>query len=158
MERTIAEKKAELKELRRFVNQGCAEAMQAEQEVTEIITMITQVEVTRRQYNSWVWTVSTAAQQEKVYQQNKLIYDRERKRLLVLVEEHHKRAETASATLVALNKKLEELSALPNPTAEITTQIAKVKVLIPQTTKIVADEQAAEAKEKEGVTKLDTAF
>jgi hypothetical protein len=30
MERTIAEKKAEVKELRRFVNQGCAEAMQAE--------------------------------------------------------------------------------------------------------------------------------
>jgi len=120
--------------------------------------MITQVEVTRREYNSWVWSVSSAAQQEKVYQQNKLIYERERKRLLVVVEEHRKRGETASATLVALNKKLEELSALPNPTPEITTQIAKVKVLIPQTTKIVADEQAAEEKERSGVTKLDTAF
>ena len=54
MERTIAEKAAELKELRRFVNQGCAEAMQAETEVTEIITMITMVEVTRREYNYYV--------------------------------------------------------------------------------------------------------
>lgn len=93
-----------------------------------------------------------------MYGQNKLIYDRERKRLLVLVEEHHKRGETASATLIALNKKLEELSALPTPTTEITTQIAKVKVLIPATTKIVADEQAGETKEKAACTKLDTAF
>jgi len=31
-------------------------------------------------------------------------------------------------------------------------------VLIPQTTKIIADEQTAETKEKAAVTKLDTAF
>jgi len=75
------------------------EALQAEGEVNDVITMITQVEVTRRMYYRYTRYVQYLQRQEKIYEQNKLIYERERRRISILIEQHHRRVETAKITL-----------------------------------------------------------
>lgn len=78
MFKKIQGKNDEVAELVKFVQQACAEAGQSEDEVSQTIAIVTQIEVVNRLYNKYIQSVQALGHQEKLWEQQKASYEREK--------------------------------------------------------------------------------
>ena len=102
MYKKIQGKSDEVEDLVKFVGQACAEASQAEDEVSQTIGIITQIEVVNRLYGTYINAVQALGNQEKLNDQKKALYERERARVSTLLQETKRRIQTAESTIVTL--------------------------------------------------------
>jgi predicted nucleic acid-binding Zn-ribbon protein len=159
MFKKIQGKSDEVEDLVKFVGQACAEASQSEDEVAQTIGIITQIEVVNRLYGTYINSVQALGNQEKLNDQKKAMYERERARVSTLLQETKRRIQTAESTIVTLNTQEKELSS--KSTAKETTikeQVTKIKVLITQQEEIIKTETSEETKATKVFEELEEAW
>jgi hypothetical protein len=156
MFKKIQGKNDEVAELVKFVQQACAEAGQSEEEVSQTIGIITQIEVVNRLYNKYIQSVQALGNQEKLWDQQKALYERERARVTTLLQETKRRIQVAEQTIVTLKTQQKEItSKTVSKETIITEQVTKIKVLITQQEEIIKTETAEEAKAEKLVEELE---
>merc|ERR1711937_757179 len=113
MRRKITAKKDEVAELVKFVKQACAEATQSEDEVAQTIGIITQIEVVNRLYDVYIKSVQALGAQERLWDQQRAVYEAERARVGSLLQEARRRIQVAEQTIVTLKEQEKEAKAKP---------------------------------------------
>jgi chromosome segregation ATPase len=104
MRKKITGKKDEVAELVKFVKQACAEATQSEEEVAQTIGIITQIEVVNRLYDVYIKSVQALGAQERLWDQQRAVYEAERARVGSLLQETRRRIQVAEQTIVTLKE------------------------------------------------------
>jgi len=159
MFKKIQGKNDEVGELLRFVQKACAEAGQSEEEVAQTIGIITQIEVVNRLYNIYIRSVQMLGNQEKLWEQQKNTYERERSRISTLVQEIRRRISVAEQTIITLKTQQKEItSKTTTTTTTITEQITKIKILITQQEEIIKTETTEETKTSKLMEELETTW
>jgi predicted nucleic acid-binding Zn-ribbon protein len=69
-EKNISDKRAEVKEIVRFIKETCADAASTESDVEEAIAMATQIEYTNRVYVQYIEYMQKLDEQEKIFEAN----------------------------------------------------------------------------------------
>jgi chromosome segregation ATPase len=69
-EKNISDKRAEVKEIVRFIKETCADAASTESDVEDAITMATQIEYTNRVYVQYIEYMQKLDEQEKIFEAN----------------------------------------------------------------------------------------
>jgi chromosome segregation ATPase len=159
MFKKIQGKNDEVAELVKFVQQACAEAGQTEEEVAQTIGIITQIEVVNRLYNIYIKTVQALGNQEKLWEQQKATYERERSRITTLLQETKRRIQVAEQTIITLKTQEKEITTkTTTKTTVITEQVTKIKVLIKQQEEIIKTETTEETKTTKLMEELETGW
>ena len=159
MRKKITGKRDEVGELVKFVKQACAEATQSEEEVAQTIGIITQIEVVNRLYDVYVKTVQALGAQERLWDQQRAVYEAERARVGSLLQETKRRIQVAEQTIVTLKEQAKEAKAKP-PAKEAVAkeQEAKVKALVAQQEEIVKTETSEETRATKMMDELETSW
>jgi DNA repair exonuclease SbcCD ATPase subunit len=109
MFKKIQAKNDEVEELVKFVQGACAEAGQSEDEVAQTIQIITQIEVVNRLYNIYTRSVQALGNQEKLWEQTKQTYERERMRISGILSEIKRKIQVATSTITTLESQKKDL-------------------------------------------------
>merc|ERR1711981_179087 len=131
MYKKIDGKTKEVDGMVKFVGQACAEATQSEEEVSQTIGIITQIEVVNRLYTVYTDTVASLTNQEKLWDMQKASYERERARVSTLLQETKRRISTAETTITTLKTQQKELEGKKDAKeSTVKEQVTKIKVLV----------------------------
>jgi len=162
MHKKIQARRLEVDELVKFVGQTCAEANQSEDEVSQTIGIITQIEVVNRLYNVYIGSVQALGAQEKLWDQKKSLYERERARVSSMLQETKRRIQVAEQTIVTLKTQQKDITAKGEKKdakeATVTEQVTKIKVLIKQQEEIIKTETEEETKATKAMEELETSW
>merc|ERR1711934_1032923 len=155
----ITGKKDEVAELVKFVKQACAEATQSEEEVAQTIGIITQIEVVNRLYDVYIKSVQALGAQERLWDQQRAVYEAERARVGSLLQETKRRIQVAEQTIVTLKEQEKEAKAKP-PAKEAAAkeQETKIKTLVGQQEEIIKTETAEETRTAKLLEELETSW
>ena len=159
MRKKVTGKKDEVAELVKFVKQACAEATQSEEEVAQTIGIITQIEVVNRLFDVYTKSVQALGSQERLWDQQKAVYEAERARVGSHLQETKRRIQVAEQTIVTLKTQEKEAKAKPAAKEAVAKeQDTKIKTLIEQQEDIVKTETAEETKVAKLMEELETTW
>jgi len=162
MHKKVQARRLEVDDLVKFVGQTCAEANQSEDEVSQTIGIITQIEVVNRLYNVYIGAVQSLGAQEKLWDQKKSLYERERARVSTMLQETKRRIQVAEQTIVTLKAQSKDITTKGEKKdakeSTVTEQVTKIKVLIKQQEEIIKTETEEETKATKAMEDLETSW
>jgi len=162
MHKKVQSRRMEVDDLVKFVGQTCAEANQSEEEVSQTIGIITQIEVVNRLYNVYIGAVQSLGAQEKLWDQKKSLYERERARVSTMLQETKRRIQVAEQTIVTLKAQQKDITTKGEKKeakeTTVTEQVTKIKVLIKQQEEIIKTETEEETKATKAMDDLETSW